>query len=135
MARHHFSSGGYFDPYLYRDLEIITYVRQGAIIHRDSLGNEGWTETEDVRVMHAGWGITHLNTSVSRVRPAFFQIWLIPDQAGVEPGWGARSFPAAGEEMRVLAAGDGRDGALPLHADGVVLVGKLAAGHALAPEQ
>ncbi len=160
-ARHHFSFGNYFDPartgfgalrvwnddqiaagtgfdpHPHRDMEIITYVRQGAITHRDNLGNEGRTEAGDVQVMHAGRGITHAEYNRESAETRIFQIWLTPNQAGVEPGWGARSFPAAGEGLRVLASGDGRDGALPLHADGAVLAGKLTAGqvvrHTLAP--
>ena len=66
-----------------------------------------------------------------------FQIWLQPNRAGVAPGWGARSFPAAGEGLRVLASGAGEGDVLPLHADGAVLAGRIAAGqtvrHALAP--
>ena len=162
-ARHHFSFGHYhdpnrmgfgpirvwnddqiaagagFDPHPHRDMEIITYVRQGAITHRDSLGNEGRTEAGDVQVMHAGRGIVHGEYNKELGETRIFQIWLMPNRAGVEPGWGARTFPATGEGLRVLASGDGRDGALPLYADGAVLAGRLAAGqtitHALKPGQ
>ncbi len=160
-ARHHFSFGGYhdagrmgfgairvwnddqiaprtgFDPHPHRDMEIITYVRSGAITHTDNLGNEGRTEAGDVQVMHAGSGIVHAEYNKEGVETRIFQIWLTPNEAGVAPGWGARSFPAAGAGLKVLAAGDGREGALPLHADGAVLAGTLAAGqtirHRLAP--
>lgn len=160
-ARHHFSFGGYrdadrmgfgalrvwnddaiapgtgFEPHPHRDMEIITYVRSGAITHRDDLGNEGRTAAGDVQVMHAGSGIVHAEYNREDVETRLFQIWLLPNATGVAPGWGARAFPAAGEGLRVLASGDGRDGALPLHADGAVLAGKLAAGqtvrHRLAP--
>lgn len=151
-ARHHFSFGHYRDParqgfgalrvwnddqiapntgfpaHPHRDMEIITYVREGAITHRDSLGNEGRTEAGDVQVMHAGHGITHSEFNSEATETRLFQIWLEPNEAGVAPGWGARSFPARGDGLRVLAAGDGRDGALPLHADGAVLAGRLSAG-------
>lgn len=126
-----------FDPHPHRDMEIITYVREGAITHRDSLGNEGRTEAGDVQVMHAGSGITHAEYNQETTETRIFQIWLMPNRTGVAPGWGARSFPEQGEGLRVLAAGDGRDGALPLYADGAVLAGRLSAGqvvrHALAP--
>ena len=131
------AAGSGFDPHPHRDMEIITYVRQGAITHRDSLGNEGRTEAGDVQVMHAGSGITHAEYNQEPGETRIFQIWLEPNRTGVAPGWGARSFPAEGQGLRVLASGDGRDGALPLYADGAVLAGRLAAGqvvrHALAP--
>ncbi|GAC1346129.1 MAG: pirin family protein [Acetobacteraceae bacterium] len=160
-ARHHFSFGQYhderrmgfgalrvwnddqiapgtgFDPHSHRDMEIITYVRSGAITHRDDLGNEGRTTAGDVQVMHAGRGIVHAEYNREAEETRIFQIWLMPNRTGVEPGWGTRTFPAAGDGLRVLAAGDGRDGALPLHADGAVLAGRLDAGqsvrHVLAP--
>ena len=154
-ARHHFSFGGYhdqarmgfgplrvwnddqiapgtgFDPHPHRDMEIITYVRSGAITHRDNLGNEGRTEAGDVQVMHAGRGIVHAEYNKEPVETRIFQIWLMPNRAGVAPGWGARAFPGAGEGLRVLASGDGRDGALPLYADGAVLAGRLEAGQSI----
>ncbi len=160
-ARHHFSFGHYrdparmglgalrvwnddqigagrgFDAHPHQDMEIITYVRQGAITHRDNLGNEGRTEAGDVQVMHAGRGIVHAELNQETTETRIFQIWLTPNQTGVTPGWGARQFPPSGEGLRVLASGDGRDGALPLYADGAVLAGRIAAGqtirHHLAP--
>ncbi len=160
-ARHHFSFGNYFDegrmglgklrvwnddqiaagagfdPHPHRDMEIITYVRSGAITHRDNLGNEGRTEAGDVQVMHAGTGITHAEYNREPEETRIFQIWLTPNRKGVAPGWGTLEFPAQGAGLRVLAAGDGRDGALPLYADGAVLAGRIAAGqtvtHTLQP--
>src|SRR4051812_42705171 len=160
-AKHHFSFAGYYDPartnwgslrvwnddtiaaksgfpaHPHRDMEIITYVRSGAITHRDNLGNEGRTEAGDVQVMHAGTGIVHAEYNLEPVETRIFQIWLTPNRRGVTPGWGARAFPQAEDGLRVLAAGDGRDGALPLYADGAVLAGRLAAGqtveHTLEP--
>lgn len=160
-ARHHFSFGAYrddrrmglgalrvwnddqiaagrgFDAHPHQDMEIITYVREGAITHRDNLGNEGRTEAGDVQVMHAGRGIVHaeLNKETSETR--IFQIWLMPNQQGVTPGWGAKQFPVAGEGLRVLASGMGQDGELPLFADGAVLAGRIGVGqtirHKIAP--
>lgn len=160
-ARHHFSFGHYrdakrmglgalrvwnddqiaagtgFDMHPHRDMEIITYVRSGAITHVDNLGNTGRTVAGDVQVMHAGTGITHGEFNRESEETRIFQIWLLPNQAGVTPGWEARSFPAAGSGLTVLAAGAGADGAVPLYADGAVLAGRLAAGetvrHRLAP--
>jgi redox-sensitive bicupin YhaK (pirin superfamily) len=154
-ARHHFSFGQHhdprrmgvgalrvwnddeiapgtgFDPHSHKEMEIITYVREGAITHRDSLGNEGRTEAGDVQVMHAGTGIVHSEYNREATPTRIFQIWLIPDKAGVAPGWGARSFPKdRADSLQVLADGRaGADGAaLPLYADGAVLAGTVRAG-------
>jgi redox-sensitive bicupin YhaK (pirin superfamily) len=131
------AAGTGFDPHPHRDMEIITYVRSGAITHRDNLGNEGRTEAGDVQVMHAGTGITHAEYNREKEETRIFQIWLVPNRKGVAPGWGTLTFPGEGEGLRVLAAGDGRDGALPLYADGAVYAGRIASGqtiqHALQP--
>ena len=160
-ARHHFSFGQYhnpgrmgfgalrvwnddqvaagkgFEPHPHRDMEIITYVRTGAITHVDNLGNQGRTEAGDVQVMHAGRGIVHGEFNKETEDATLFQIWLTPNQTGVAPGWEARAFPPVGNGLQVLAAGDGRDGALSLFADGAVLAGRLVKGetvrHVLAP--
>jgi len=153
-ARHHFSFGHYhdparmgfgrlrvwnddeiaagkgFDPHPHRDMEIVTYIRAGAITHRDNLGNEGRTEAGDVQVMHAGTGIVHAEYNLEQVPTRLFQIWILPDERGVAPGWGTRQFPRAGG-LTVLAGGrvqDAESGALPLHADAAVLAGTLRAG-------
>ncbi|MGE0416126.1 MAG: pirin family protein [Acetobacteraceae bacterium] len=154
-ARHHFSFGEYrdptrmgfgrlrvwnddeiapgtgFDPHPHRDMEIVTYVRQGAITHRDSLGNEGRTEAGDVQVMHAGTGITHAEYNREDTPTRLFQIWILPDKTGVAPGWGTRRFPRQGDGLQLLASGRASDvgtDALPLHADAAVMAGTLAAG-------
>jgi redox-sensitive bicupin YhaK (pirin superfamily) len=160
-AKHHFSFGHYHDParmgvgalrvwnddrvaagrgfdmHPHRDMEIITYVRTGAITHVDNLGNKGRTKAGDVQVMHAGTGIVHGEFNRETEDTTLFQIWLMPNARGVAPGWEARDFPAMGGGLQVLASGDGRNGALPLHADGAVLAGRLAAGetvrHTLPP--
>lgn len=149
-ARHHFSFGTYhdparmglgnlrvwnddeiapgrgFDPHPHREMEIVTYVRSGAITHRDGLGNEGRTEAGDVQVMHAGTGIVHAEYNREAEPTRIFQIWLLPSVRGAEPGWDARPMPEAGEGLRVLASGDGEG--LQLHADAAVLAGRLAPG-------
>ncbi len=113
-------------------MEIITYVRQGAITHRDNLGNEGVTKAGDVQVMHAGTGIVHGEFNLEPETTTLFQIWVTPDRTGVEPGWGAREFPRdSAEGLTVLASGrasDAQSGALPLYADAAVMAGKLKAG-------
>lgn len=153
-ARHHFSFGHYhdpqrmgfgrlrvwnddevaagagFDPHPHREMEIVTYIREGAITHRDNLGNEGRTAAGDVQVMHAGTGIVHAEYNSEPALTRLFQIWIEPDRRGATPGWQTRQFPRE-SGLAVLASGraqdDGSD-ALPLHADAAVLAGTLRAG-------
>ncbi|HQT59711.1 MAG TPA: pirin family protein [Acidiphilium sp.] len=155
-ARHHFSFGGYheparmgwgalrvwnddevapqagFDPHPHRDMEIITFIRQGAITHQDNLGNRGVTRAGDVQVMHAGTGIVHAEYNLEAEPTRLFQIWVLPDRRGVEPGWATRAFPrSTGAGLTVLAGGregDAERGALPLHADAAVLAARMAPG-------
>ena len=153
-ARHHFSFGEYhdprrmgfgrlrvwnddevapgtgFDPHPHREMEIVTYIRDGAITHRDNLGNEGRTVAGDVQVMHAGTGIVHAEYNREAALTRLFQIWIQPDRHGVAPGWATRQFPREGG-LAVLASGRAQDadsGALPLHADAAVLAGTLRSG-------
>ena len=116
-ARHHFSFAEYYDaermnwgrlrvwnddeiaphsgfpPHPHRDMEIITYVREGAISHQDNLGNKGRTEAGDVQVMSAGTGIAHSEYNLEDETTKIFQIWIQPNQAGLPPSWGAKPFP------------------------------------------
>jgi quercetin 2,3-dioxygenase len=120
-----------FDAHPHRDMEIITYVRQGAITHRDNLGNEGRTEAGDVQVMHAGTGIVHAEFNLEKEPTRLFQIWITPGERGVAPGWGTRKFPKGNDgTLSVLADGRaGADGsALELHADAAVLAGTVRKG-------
>jgi redox-sensitive bicupin YhaK (pirin superfamily) len=122
-----------FDPHPHRDMEIVTYVRAGAITHKDSLGNEGRTEAGDVQVMHAGTGIVHAEYNKETTATRLFQIWIIPGKRGVQPGWGTRTFPRQGGGLVALA--DGRDvadgSALPLNADAAVLAATLEKGQSV----
>ena len=121
-----------FDPHPHKEMEIITYVRSGAITHRDSLGNAGRTEAGDVQVMHAGTGIVHAEMNLEATPTRLFQIWIHPGTRGVAPGWGMRKFPRADKAGALTALADGRAGAdgsaLELHADAAVIAGTLAAG-------
>ena len=120
-----------FDPHPHRDMEIITYVRDGAITHRDNLGHEGRTEAGDVQVMHAGTGIVHAEYNREAEPTRIFQIWILPDREGVAPGWATRPFPTSGGALTVLASGRVQDRdsvALPLHANAAVLAGRLRGG-------
>ncbi len=153
-ARHHFSFAGYYDPanmghgdlrvwnddeiapntgfppHPHADMEIITYVRDGAITHQDSLGNKGRTEAGDVQVMSAGSGIRHAEYNMEPVTTRIFQIWIEPTTEGGQPTWGTRPFPKADRSGRFVTLASGFDGddALPIRARARVLGGTLKAG-------
>jgi len=154
-AKHHFSFAGYHDParmgwgalrvwnddtiaprsgfppHPHADMEIITYVREGAISHRDSLGNEGRTVAGDVQVMSAGSGITHAEYNLEAETTRIFQIWIIPDRAGGAPAWGARPFPRGDRAGRFVPLASGfpdETDALPLRTRARVLGATLRAG-------
>jgi redox-sensitive bicupin YhaK (pirin superfamily) len=160
-AKHHFSFAEYFDPakmgvgplrvwnddaiqpgtgfpfHPHRDMEIITYVREGAITHKDSLGNEGRTAAGDVQVMSAGTGIVHSEYNLEDAVTTLFQIWIMPDAQGHQPRWDARDFPkaeAGAERLKPLASGravHASDDPLMIHADAAVLAATLTAGQSL----
>jgi hypothetical protein len=154
-ARHHFSFADYYDPkrmawgnlrvwnddaiapksgfppHPHSDMEIITYVREGAITHQDSLGNKGRTEAGDVQVMSAGSGITHAEYNLEDETTRLFQIWIVPSKRGGEPSWGARPFPKGDRSGRfvTLASGFAEDGeALPIRTEARVVGATLKAG-------
>lgn len=82
-----------FPPHPHRNMEIITYVRSGAITHVDNLGNKGRTVAGDVQVMSAGTGIAHGEYNLEDEETQIFQIWIQPDETGLPPSWGTREFP------------------------------------------
>lgn len=154
-ARHHFSFARYYDPartgwgrllvwnddtiaantgfppHPHRDMEIITYVRKGAITHQDSMGNEGRTEAGDVQVMSAGTGVRHAEYNLEPEATTLFQIWIETDKPGAEPSWGAKPFPKGERAGRLvpLASGFAEDtDALPINAEARVLGATLKAG-------
>lgn len=115
-----------FDPHPHRDMEIVTYVRQGAISHQDSLGNAGRTEAGQVQVMSAGTGIRHAEYNHEDQACVLFQIWIMPRYAGVAPRWETRPFPRSHGLLEVLASGFPDDGEVPLvHQDARVLGGSF----------
>jgi len=123
-----------FPPHPHQDMEIVTYVRKGAITHRDSLGNEGRTEAGDVQVMSAGTGIQHAEYNLEDEETTLFQIWILPDRRGEKPGWGARPFPRGDRTGRfvTLASGiAGDEDALPINAEARVLGATVKAGDTL----
>ena len=119
-----------FPAHPHRDMEIITYVREGAITHQDSLGNKGRTEAGDVQVMSAGTGVRHSEYNMEDVDTRLFQIWIIPTRDGGQPSWGAKPFPKGERsgQFVTLASGHDDDGALPIRADARVVGATLRAG-------
>lgn len=152
-ARHHFSFGHYydparmgvgplrvwnddtiragtgFDPHPHRDMEIITYVREGAISHRDNLGNADRTEAGDIQVMSAGTGIVHSEYNLEDETTRIFQIWIVPRSRGGMPRWETRAFPKQpGAGLTALASGqDAYPDAVPIDQDATLFAGTLAA--------
>jgi redox-sensitive bicupin YhaK (pirin superfamily) len=120
-----------FPPHGHNDMEIITFVRSGAVSHKDSLGNEGRTGAGDVQVMSAGKGVVHAEYNLEDEDTTLFQIWIMPDSTGGEPDWGMREFPRGERsgKWEVVASGnpDG-DAALPLRSDAKILAATLSAG-------
>ena len=154
-AKHHFSFAGYFDParmgwgalrvwnddaiaagtgfppHPHADMEIVTYVREGAITHQDSLGNVGRTEAGDVQVMSAGSGVRHAEYNRETETTRIFQIWIEPEARGAAPSWGTKPFPKgerAGSFV-TLASGFAEDAeALPIRAQARIVGATLKAG-------
>ena len=112
-----------FAPHGHRDMEIITYVRTGAITHEDSMGNKGRTEAGDVQVISAGRGVQHSEWNAGTEDTTLFQLWIEPADKGGDPSWGAQAFPKADRSghWAVLASGRGEDGALAIRQDAAVL--------------
>ena len=127
-----------FDRHGHRDMEIITYVREGAISHEDHLGNRGRTEAGDVQVMSAGTGILHAEFNLETEPTRIFQIWIEPSRTGATPRWETRRFPKGDRGGALIALASGRngtnekpDGALPIHQDAAILGANLAAGQSV----
>jgi redox-sensitive bicupin YhaK (pirin superfamily) len=122
-----------FPPHPHRDMEIITYVRTGAITHQDSMGNKGRTGAGDVQVMSAGTGVRHAEYNLEAEATTLFQIWIEPDRGGGQPGWGAKKFPKDDRSGKwsVLASGQGEPDALAIRADARVLGATIDAGQEL----
>lgn len=154
-ARHHFSFADYHDPervqwgnlrvwnddeiapnsgfppHPHANMEIITYVRKGAITHKDSLGNEGRTAAGDVQVMSAGSGIRHAEYNVEPETTTLFQIWILPTRTGGQPSWGAKPFPKddrSGQFVTLASGFEADRDALPIRTDARVLGATLKAG-------
>ena len=126
-----------FSRHGHRDMEIITYMRRGAITHRDHLGNDGRTVAGDVQVMSAGRGIEHEEQNLEDGITQLFQIWIVPNENGVKPHWKTRAFPKGEQSgaLVTLASGRKRDSAaLPIHQDAAILAASLEPGQTVRHE-
>ena len=120
-----------FPPHPHRDMEIITYVRSGAITHEDNLGNRGRTEAGDVQVMSAGTGIAHSEMNEEDVATQIFQIWIMPNEQGLPPAWGTKPFPKGERSGSFVTLASGLPGdtdALPIRANARLVAATLKAG-------
>lgn len=123
--------GAGFDTHGHRDMEIVSYVLDGALEHRDSIGTGSVIRPGEVQRMSAGTGILHSEFNPSdSAQVHFLQIWIIPERAGIAPGYEQKEFPAAERQgrLRLVAARDGRDGALTIHQDVDLYAALLATG-------
>jgi hypothetical protein len=123
-----------FGRHGHRDMEIISYVLEGALAHRDSTGGEGVLRPGEVQRMSAGTGVTHSEFNGSRDEPVhFLQIWILPDREGHAPSYEQKLFPDAEKRgrLRLVASPDAAEGSLRIHQDARVLATVLADGEAV----
>lgn len=162
-ARHHFSFANYHDKnrmgfglmrvinddiiaagegfglHPHSNMEIITYIRQGAISHKDNMGNAGKTKAGDVQVMSAGTGVFHSEYNEENEPTILYQIWIIPNKKDVQPRWDSKEFPKqnVAEKLPVLVSGmeQHKDaGALFIYQDAAIYGGNLKAGTVIKQE-
>jgi hypothetical protein len=127
-----------FPPHSHRDMEIISYVLEGALRHKDSLGNGSVIRPGEVQRLTAGTGMTHSEYNHSPTEPVhFLQIWILPERRGLQPGYEQRAFAAAERqgELRLLASREGGDGSVKIHQDANVYAGLLAKGEEIAHQR
>jgi quercetin 2,3-dioxygenase len=124
-----------FGTHGHRDMEIVTYVLEGALEHKDSLGNGSVLRPGEFQRMTAGTGIEHSEFNPSESEPVhLYQIWLFPERRGLTPSYDQRDFPLAERKgkLRVVASPDGREGSLTIHQDAEVFLTTLEAGNHVA---
>ncbi len=126
--------GAGFGMHGHRDMEILTYVIEGALEHKDSIGTGSVIRPGDVQVMSAGSGIRHSEFNHSSVDPVhFLQIWVMPDREGLKPRYEQKSFSRTETDgqLRLIASSDARDGSVRIHQDADIFVAKLGEGSAV----
>ena len=129
-----------FGTHPHRDMEILSYVLEGALEHKDSMGNGSVMRPGDVQRMSAGTGVTHSEFNSSRSEPVhFLQIWIVPAEPGIKPGYEQKRFSDEDKRgaLRLIASRDGREGSVTIHQDASVYAAVLGTGeaarHTLAP--
>ncbi|HEX8795345.1 MAG TPA: pirin family protein [Polyangiaceae bacterium] len=128
------AAGTGFGTHPHRDMEILSYVLEGALAHKDSTGTQGIIRPGDVQRMSAGTGVFHSEFNASKTEPVhFLQIWIQPSKMGVAPGYEQKTFGEQEKQgrLRVIASPDGHDGSVTIHADAVVYASVLAAGESV----
>ncbi len=120
-----------FETHGHRDMEIVTYVLEGTLAHRDSLGSTGLLQPGELQRMTAGTGIMHSEFNPSEVEPVhLYQIWLFPERRGLVPSYEQKAFPEADRrnQLRLVASPDGHDGSLVIRQDARLYLGSLTQG-------
>jgi redox-sensitive bicupin YhaK (pirin superfamily) len=136
------AGGGGFPMHPHADMEIVTYVLEGALQHKDSMGNGSVIKPGDIQYMSAGTGVTHSEFNASKTEPVhLYQIWMFPEKKGLKPVYDQKNFSDAEKrgKLRLLASPDGRDGSVKIRQDNELYATVLGAGesvkHALKPER
>ena len=121
------AAGAGFSTHSHSDMEIISYVLKGALEHRDNMGNGSIIRPGEVQRMSAGSGISHSEYNASQTEQVnFLQIWIMPNQYGVEPGYAQKDFTAElNDRLCLVASPDGREGSLSIHADVLLYASRI----------
>ena len=119
-----------FPTHPHREMEIVTIVLTGEITHADSMGNKATIKAGDVQRMSAGTGLTHSEFNLGREPAHFYQIWILPDRAGLRPGYDQREFNSGARSNRLLPVASGQDfpGAVTIHTDATIYLSNIDAG-------